>query len=96
MAPDPRLASSSTFPSSPSSSAPSSSALRPPPSPPAQIPLNTAIRESGDGGVPIVYSQPDSPEARTYVSVAERVWQKLQEQDQEAQHAGRPPPIVSL
>lgn len=43
-----------------------------------QIPLNIAIREQADAGAPIVAVQPDSPAAAAYVSVAERVWQKLQ------------------
>ncbi|KAI3434756.1 hypothetical protein D9Q98_002816 [Chlorella vulgaris] len=48
-----------------------------------KIPLNIAIRETADQGAPIVATQPDSPAAAAYVSVAERVWQKLQASGQQ-------------
>jgi ATP-binding protein involved in chromosome partitioning len=38
-----------------------------------EIPLNTAIRLTSDGGTPIVASAPDSPEARAFLLIAERV-----------------------
>lgn len=38
-----------------------------------EIPLEIGIRESGDAGVPVVAGRPDSPEAKAFVSVAERV-----------------------
>jgi len=47
----------------------------------AQIPLHVAIRETSDAGTPIVASQPAGEAAAAYVSVAERVWAKLQEAD---------------
>lgn len=56
---------------------------------PRQIPLNISIRETSDEGAPIVASQPDSGAAAAYVSVAERVWAKLQQQ---AGAAARPGP----
>lgn len=37
-----------------------------------QIPLYEPIRVGGDGGLPIVLSEPDSPAARAFVHVAER------------------------
>jgi ATP-binding protein involved in chromosome partitioning len=40
-----------------------------------------AIRETSDAGTPIVASQPAGEAAAAYVSVAERVWAKLQEAD---------------
>ena len=43
-----------------------------------QVPLNITIREQSDAGAPIVAVQPDSAAAQAYVSVAERVWAKLQ------------------
>jgi ATP-binding protein involved in chromosome partitioning len=36
------------------------------------------IRETSDGGRPIVVSNPDSPHAKVFVSMAERVWQKVE------------------
>jgi ATP-binding protein involved in chromosome partitioning len=37
------------------------------------IPLGMAVREGGDKGVPVVVSDPDSPQARAFRSVAEEV-----------------------
>jgi ATP-binding protein involved in chromosome partitioning len=37
------------------------------------IPLGMAVREGGDRGVPVVVSDPDSPQARAFRSVAEEV-----------------------
>jgi ATP-binding protein involved in chromosome partitioning len=42
-----------------------------------ELPLDMAIRETSDGGHPIVVSQPESPHAKTYRAIAERVWAKL-------------------
>jgi len=42
-----------------------------------EIPLDIAIRETSDGGQPIVVSQPDSPHAAAYRAIADRVWDKL-------------------
>ena len=42
-----------------------------------EVPLDMAIRETSDGGTPIVVSQPTSPHATTYRAIAERVWQKV-------------------
>jgi ATP-binding protein involved in chromosome partitioning len=38
-----------------------------------QIPLDTRLREAGDGGVPLVLSAPDSPAAMALAGVAERL-----------------------
>jgi ATP-binding protein involved in chromosome partitioning len=38
-----------------------------------EIPLDMSIRETSDGGQPIVVSAPDSPQAKAYLAVAERV-----------------------
>jgi len=43
----------------------------------AEIPLDIAIRETSDGGEPIVVSQPGSPQAKSYVELAERVQEKI-------------------
>ncbi len=42
-----------------------------------EVPLDMAIRETSDGGRPIVISQPDSPHAKTYQAIAARVWDKV-------------------
>lgn len=42
-----------------------------------ELPLNIAIRETSDGGAPIVASKPDSDEARTYRAIAAQVAAKL-------------------
>lgn len=42
-----------------------------------EIPLHTAIRAGGDAGVPMVQSDPNSPQAGAFVAIAERVAAKL-------------------
>ena len=42
-----------------------------------EIPLDMVIRETSDGGRPIVVSQPDNPHARAFVAIAERIRDKL-------------------
>ncbi len=42
-----------------------------------EIPLDISIRETSDGGKPIVLSQPDSPHAKVYKQIAARLWEKL-------------------
>jgi ATP-binding protein involved in chromosome partitioning len=42
-----------------------------------EVPLDIAIRETSDGGRPIVVSQPESAHARTYQAIAARVWDKV-------------------
>ncbi len=42
-----------------------------------EIPLDIAIRETSDGGNPIVVSQPQSPHAAAYRGIAERIWTTL-------------------
>jgi ATP-binding protein involved in chromosome partitioning len=42
-----------------------------------EIPLDIAIRETSDGGQPIVVSQPQSPHAAAYRDIAHKVWAKL-------------------
>jgi ATP-binding protein involved in chromosome partitioning len=49
-----------------------------------EVPLDMAIRETSDGGRPIVMSQPESAHAATYRAIAERVWQKLSGAPQKA------------
>ena len=42
-----------------------------------ELPLDIEIRETSDGGRPIVVSRPDSPHAGVYVAIARRVWEKV-------------------
>jgi ATP-binding protein involved in chromosome partitioning len=42
-----------------------------------EIPLVTSIRETSDAGTPIVAKEPNSPEARAFLALAERVRDKL-------------------
>jgi len=53
-----------------------------------EIPLDIAIRETSDGGQPIVVSQPDSDHARVYREIGRRVWEKVAS-EQEAAAAPR-------
>jgi ATP-binding protein involved in chromosome partitioning len=43
-----------------------------------ELPLDMAIRETSDGGHPIVVSAPESGPAKTYRAIAEQVWRKVQ------------------
>ncbi|MGH6946963.1 MAG: Mrp/NBP35 family ATP-binding protein [Kiloniellales bacterium] len=43
-----------------------------------EIPLDIAIRETSDGGRPLVVSAPDSPQAKAYMKIAEAVRDRLQ------------------
>jgi ATP-binding protein involved in chromosome partitioning len=42
-----------------------------------EIPLDIAIRETSDGGHPIVVSDPKSPHAAAYRDIARKVWARL-------------------
>ncbi len=42
-----------------------------------EIPLHMAIRETSDGGTPIVAAEPDGEHAKAYLAIAERVWDKI-------------------
>jgi ATP-binding protein involved in chromosome partitioning len=42
-----------------------------------EVPLDMAIRETSDGGRPIVVAEPDSPHTRAYRAIADRVWEKI-------------------
>jgi ATP-binding protein involved in chromosome partitioning len=43
-----------------------------------EIPLDIEIRETSDGGRPIVTSHPDSPHAKVYRAIADKIWAKLE------------------
>ncbi len=57
-----------------------------------EIPLDMIIRETSDGGRPIVVSDPESEHAKTYRAIADKVWAKVCEA--EAAEASRAPKIV--
>jgi ATP-binding protein involved in chromosome partitioning len=42
-----------------------------------ELPLDIAIRETSDGGTPIVVAQPDGAYAATYRQIAARLWDVL-------------------
>jgi ATP-binding protein involved in chromosome partitioning len=42
-----------------------------------ELPLDIAIRETSDGGNPIVVAEPNSKHAATYRAIAARLWQVL-------------------
>jgi len=44
-----------------------------------EVPLDMTIRETSDGGYPVVVSHPDSPHAQVYRDIASRVWAGLSE-----------------
>jgi len=46
-----------------------------------EVPLDIEIRETSDSGRPIVVSKPDSPHAKTFIAIAERIRGKVTEQD---------------
>jgi ATP-binding protein involved in chromosome partitioning len=43
-----------------------------------ELPLDMAIRETSDGGHPIVVAAPESGPAKTYRAIAEQVWRKVE------------------
>jgi len=42
-----------------------------------EIPLDIVIRETSDGGRPIVVSQPDNPHAKVFRAIADAIWTKV-------------------
>ncbi len=42
-----------------------------------EVPLDIAIRETSDGGRPIVVSQPETAHAKLYREMARRIWERL-------------------
>jgi ATP-binding protein involved in chromosome partitioning len=42
-----------------------------------EIPLDIRIRETSDGGTPIVTAEPDSPHAASYAEIAAKVWAQV-------------------
>ena len=54
-----------------------------------EVPLQMEIRETSDSGAPVVVSKPDGPEARIYVEIARRVWERVK-QERGASEASTP------
>jgi ATP-binding protein involved in chromosome partitioning len=42
-----------------------------------EVPLTIAIREHSDAGTPVVVAEPDSPQTKVYLSIAEKVWAEV-------------------
>ena len=42
-----------------------------------EVPLDITIRETSDGGMPIVVADPASPHSAVYRAIAERIWHKV-------------------
>jgi ATP-binding protein involved in chromosome partitioning len=42
-----------------------------------EVPLGMEVREAGDAGVPVVISNPDSPQAKAFRKVAEEVARQI-------------------
>ena len=57
-----------------------------------ELPLHIQIRETSDGGHPIVVSHPESEHAKAYRRIADRVWEKIEGLLQAG--ARQPPKIV--
>lgn len=57
-----------------------------------QVPLHMDIRETSDAGRPIVATDPESVEAKTYIEIAKKVWDGLEGASTEAKVAA--PKIV--
>lgn len=55
-----------------------------------EIPLQMSIRETSDGGTPVVAANPDSEEAEIYREVATKVWDRLKAESE----ASKQPAIV--
>ena len=58
-----------------------------------EIPLDIVIRETSDGGFPIVAAEPESANAKAYRAIAEAVWAKV-EQNRAARAASAPKIVI--
>jgi len=54
-----------------------------------EVPLHLDIRETSDGGQPIVVSRPETEHAAVFRAIADRVWQRLTSADTETRTAPR-------
>ena len=65
----------------------------------SQVPLNAQVQQMSDAGTPVVVASPDSPAAREYVQLAEKVLAKLRDAERAEERdkelgPGAPPPLV--
>jgi len=44
-----------------------------------EVPLDIAIREGGDKGIPVVFGQPESEHANCFMQIARNVWTDLEQ-----------------
>jgi ATP-binding protein involved in chromosome partitioning len=44
-----------------------------------EIPLDTVIRQTSDDGHPIVAADPEGEHARTYLAIAAKVWETVEQ-----------------
>ena len=58
-----------------------------------EIPLDIAIRETSDGGFPIVAAEPESANAKAYLAIAETLWAKV-EANRAARAASAPKIVI--
>jgi ATP-binding protein involved in chromosome partitioning len=58
-----------------------------------EIPLDIVIRETSDGGFPIVAAEPESAHAKAYRAIAEAVWAKI-EANRAARAASAPKIVI--
>jgi ATP-binding protein involved in chromosome partitioning len=42
-----------------------------------EVPLDMAIREKSDAGLPVVATEPDGPLAKVYRDIAAKVWEQI-------------------
>jgi ATP-binding protein involved in chromosome partitioning len=56
-----------------------------------EVPLDLAIRQGGDRGLPIVVGYPDSPQAKAFMDLAQRVAARIS-----SENAQRQPPAVTV
>ena len=58
-----------------------------------EIPLDTVIRQTSDDGHPIVAADPDGEHARSYLAIAAKVWEKI-EQNLQARAVSAPRIVI--
>ena len=59
-----------------------------------EIPLDIVIRETSDGGQPIVVARPDSDHAKAFVAIANKIWGKIERLTAAGAETGGPRIVV--
>ena len=59
-----------------------------------EIPLDIVIRETGDGGQPIVVARPDSEHAKSFIAIATKIWGKIERLTAKGADTGGPRIVV--